>query len=406
MSRIRIRNFGPIKEGFLENDGWIYINKITTFIGNQGSGKSTVAKLISTFIWMEKALVRGDFGIISYEKKGKFKENFLKYHRIENYLFEDTEIQYQGETHEIIYKNESVQITEFKTTKYPLPQIIYVPAERNLLAYVSSIKELKLISDSLKDFLTELDNAKRDINAFVSLPINDAKVVHNSLYDDLSIRGDNYSLTLSQSSSGFQSLVPLFLVSKYLSKSVGLQSKSSKSMSIQESNDFRNKMELILNNESLTEEQKRISVSIISSKFNKTAFINIVEEPEQNLFPTSQWQMLRTLLEFNNDSPGNKLIMTTHSPYLINYLSIAIQAGYLKSKNLSKNLSKKLYNIVPLKSIINADEVAIYQFDEIKGTISKLSDYEGIPSDENYLNQKLQEGNALFDLLLEIEEEL
>ena len=51
MSRIKIQDFGPIKKGCLENDGWIDLKKVTVFIGNQGSGKSTVAKLISTFIW-------------------------------------------------------------------------------------------------------------------------------------------------------------------------------------------------------------------------------------------------------------------------------------------------------------------------------------------------------------------
>ena len=51
MSRIKIKNFGPIKEGCTENDGWIDIKKVTLFIGNQGSGKSTVAKLISTLTW-------------------------------------------------------------------------------------------------------------------------------------------------------------------------------------------------------------------------------------------------------------------------------------------------------------------------------------------------------------------
>ena len=60
MSKIKIRNFGPIKEGYQENGGWIDIKKVTIFIGNQGSGKSTVAKLISTFMWLEKALIRGD----------------------------------------------------------------------------------------------------------------------------------------------------------------------------------------------------------------------------------------------------------------------------------------------------------------------------------------------------------
>jgi predicted ATPase len=65
MSKIRVTNFGPIKVGNQDNDGWIDLKKVTVFIGNQGSGKSTMAKLVSTFTWIEKALVRGD-----YDKNG------------------------------------------------------------------------------------------------------------------------------------------------------------------------------------------------------------------------------------------------------------------------------------------------------------------------------------------------
>lgn len=84
MSSIRIKNFGPIKAGLLENNGWIEVKKATIFIGNQGSGRSTIAKLISTFLWIEKALVRGDLNQKILEKKNKFKNQFLAYHRLES----------------------------------------------------------------------------------------------------------------------------------------------------------------------------------------------------------------------------------------------------------------------------------------------------------------------------------
>ena len=61
MPRLRVKNFGPVREGMTENDGWIDFKRVTLFVGNQGSGKSTLAKLFSTFIWIEKALVRGDY---------------------------------------------------------------------------------------------------------------------------------------------------------------------------------------------------------------------------------------------------------------------------------------------------------------------------------------------------------
>jgi predicted ATPase len=57
--RLFLKNFGPIGPGLSDNGGWIDFKRVTVFIGNQGAGKSTVAKLFSAFSWMEKALVRG-----------------------------------------------------------------------------------------------------------------------------------------------------------------------------------------------------------------------------------------------------------------------------------------------------------------------------------------------------------
>ncbi|MEI6756409.1 MAG: AAA family ATPase [Chlorobium sp.] len=149
---------------------------------------------------------------------------------------------------------------------------------------------------------------------------------------------------------------------------------------------------------------------MLSSRFNKTAFINIVEEPEQNLFPNSQWQVLQSLLKFNGMNTGNKLIMTTHSPYIINYLSVAIQGKYLEGQ-IKKSERKllmlpKLYKLIPEKVLLSDDSVIVFQLNEKDGTIKKLDSVEGIPSDRNYLNDMLAEGNHLFDSLLEIEQEL
>jgi predicted ATPase len=64
MNQISIKNFGPVRKGYTDDaEGLLNINRVTLFIGNQASGKSTVAKLISTCTWLEKALVRGDFSI-------------------------------------------------------------------------------------------------------------------------------------------------------------------------------------------------------------------------------------------------------------------------------------------------------------------------------------------------------
>ena len=375
----------------------IEIKKVTFFIGNQGSGKSTVAKLIATFMWIEKALVRGDYDKKWFERKNRFKNTFLPYHRIENYLKKDTFIQYKGEAYIITYGDEFLKLEEKKNNNYSLPQIMYVPSERNFIAYVKSPKELKLSSEALKEFLTEFDNSKEIVKS-LELPINKAMLDYDKSNDILSLKGEDYKIKLTEASSGFQSFVPIHMVSCYLAKSVKKQSEVKVGMSGEEKDRFRKEVEQIYKNELFTDEQKRIAISVLSKKFNKTSFVNIVEEPEQNLFPTSQGNMLYSLLKINNEIVDNKLIITTHSPYLVNYVSLAVEAGKLKQGVIAEK-GGRLNDIVP----INADDLAIYQLKEEDGTIELLDSYEGIPSDENFLNDEIGRTNELFADLLDLQ---
>ena len=58
MQQILIKNFGPIvnRQGVP-----VSFSKVLVLCGEQGTGKSSVAKLISQFSWLEKALVRRTF---------------------------------------------------------------------------------------------------------------------------------------------------------------------------------------------------------------------------------------------------------------------------------------------------------------------------------------------------------
>lgn len=414
MSKIKIKNFGPVKTGFSGDDGFMDIKKVSVFIGNQGSGKSTVAKLITTFMWIEKALTRGDYDIKWFTKKSKLRNQFLKYFRLENYFpnaetENETFIEYRGDSYNIKYEYGNLYIEDAKNGSYPLPQIMYVPAERNFIANVKNPKALKLTSDSMVEFVTEFDNAKNEIKGSIAFPVNQVEVEYHKVNDVVYIKGNGYKIKLTEASSGFQSSVPLYLVSWFLSNSVRRQSENAKEpMTSEQRERFRKQVQLITDNEDLTDEQKRIAISEEAKRFNKTAFINIVEEPEQNLFPTSQAQVLNSLLEFNNMNKGNKLIITTHSPYIINYLTIAIKGSSLLKEISNSNksdLKRKLNEIVPTESCVASDDVIVYELSD-RGEISKLKNYEGIPSDENFLNHFLSETNQLFDALLEIEESL
>lgn len=410
MSRIKIKNFGPIKDSTSLDDGWIEIKKVTMFMGNQGSGKSTVAKLISTFSWMEKVLTRGDFKEKEFTAN-RFKNKYCGYHRITSYFIKDkTEIFYQGDSYHFTY----TQRGEFQINRvangmnvYPLPQIMYVPAERNFISMVNKPNLIKDLPDALLTFLSEYDKAKDSIKGTFTLPINHASLEYNKQNDIIFVKGEGYRVRLMESSSGFQSIVPLYLVSQYLSGSVKEQANKSTKMSSDEAKRFEKEVSNIWENANLSEEQRRIALSILSSKFNKSAFINIVEEPEQNLFPSSQWEMMQSLLAFNNSLEANKLIITTHSPYLINGLTIAVKAGILKEKAAANDAAQEMINaIYPIESSIMPNDIAIYEFNEESGSISLLETYQGLPSDDNFLNSMLEITNDKFADLLEIQQTL
>jgi len=410
MTRLRIKDFGPIKGGCTENDGWLDIRKVTLFIGNQGSGKSTVAKLISVFSWIEKAIVKGQLKAKELKAYNRFLKQ-LSYQRIDNYIKNTTEIEYEGRAYRISYKRNVFTAEKNEANGYLLPKIMYVPAERNFLGAIDRPDKLKNLPSPLFTFLDEYDHARNLYSKGIDLPIGDARFVYDSLNKIAHITNDNFTLRLSEASSGFQSTVPIYLVMKYLTESLGKANDPAvKPQSIEEQRKLAREIQRIINDPAISEEVRQESLRQLSARYKPACLINIVEEPEQNLFPGSQRILLNSLLEFTNNNEGNKLIITTHSPYLINFLSIAIQGSVLyesikESKEVTV-LTKKLEDVIPVRALLKAKDVIIYQMDERSGTIAKLTDYEGIPSDSNFLNQQIHQSNVLFDTLLEIEEEI
>ena len=88
MARLIIRNIGPIKNVDIE------LNKVNVFIGEQSSGKSTIAKIVSFCLWLEKTVNKDDVFF------GEGKEAYRRlqtYHHIQSYFREDSVICYQTE---------------------------------------------------------------------------------------------------------------------------------------------------------------------------------------------------------------------------------------------------------------------------------------------------------------------
>lgn len=409
MSSIKVQNFGPISKGYEENNGFITINRFMAFIGNQASGKSSIVKLISTFAWLEKALFQKKVTIYELTKLDYFKVH-CRYQQIENYfqqsnlLNEGSTIEYKGEAYHFKYRKNELSITEISKT-YRIPKITFIPAERNFLSVVEQAEKVTQLPSTLVWCLQEYIKACRELdNTIVPLPIDDIFFKYNTIKKTAYISGikNEFNLKLSEASSGVQSIVPLYIVLEYLNKFLANQEEVS--YSEEELEKFRTEYEIISKSE-LPRKLKDEALKVLYEKFSVNYLFNIIEEIEQNLFPQSQRDILNKVLEFTNNNQKNKLILTTHSPYIIGYITLAMKGFLLKEKIKSNDiLINRLNRIVPLGSCFNPEDVAIY---EIKGGIvKKVESQNGVISGRNYLNEHMKGVNDLFSELQDIEEDL
>ena len=150
MSRIKIKNFGPIREGFLENGGWMDVKKVTVLIGDQGTGKSTMAKLISVLKKKKKYIVRKS--ITTEQLNVEVFKNLCRRQEISEYFSYETLLEYEGDAYKFEYNEKTqsfiVRLNDNNYVNYVLPKIQYVSAARNLLTILYNISfKHKLIKD-------------------------------------------------------------------------------------------------------------------------------------------------------------------------------------------------------------------------------------------------------------------
>ena len=120
----------------------------------------------------------------------------------------------------------------------------------------------------------------------------------------------------------------------------------------------------------------------------------IIEEPEQNLFPEAQRDLVYYFLQKCLNREENRLTLTTHSPYVLYALNNCMMAGLVRDKMEANELSKLKCN----QSKINPIDISIYEIREgvVRGTIQGK---DGLISD-NYFDQKMKDLMDDFYLML------
>lgn len=342
--KLIIRNFGPIKNVELE------LGKFNVLIGENATGKSTVAKILSacryfSFIVGHKS--RFIEGLVTYWgfEYNFFKPNFtfISY-ECDNYLFE-----YNTEQVKLTSKTESFskllkdlddlnlnyRLTKDTSDKYwniphsffrnqqlkdLMDNPLYIPAERGLVSvFALGQKTVENLSESLYDELDKLTNTiSKKFTSRIWLPLINTTYVNINGVGYIGIDNDSNSIRVSSSATGFQSSVPILLALEY----------------------YRN----------------------ISKTF-------VIEEVELNLFPTIQKRLVENLLEHFNNGKGYKYFLTTHSPYILTSLN-----NFMYAYQVGKDHKEEINKVIDEKYWLNPDEVSAYLLrydDEVKGVVQE-----------------------------------
>ena len=401
MSRVLIKNFGPIKEGFAEDNGWIDFSRVTAFCGPQGSGKSSVAKTYAFFTWLEKVLTRGDQRESVWAGGKKFPKTFVEFHNVGEYFRPETVLGYRGASYSFMWGNGEFKIERSTEahTEYLMPKIMYVPAERNFMSVIEAVDRVTNIPQNLNAVTREFLYACRQFAEGIDLPVEG----FSFKYDKLNrigkvVLADGSSVRLSAASSGLQSMTPLFLVSEYLYRQMLEEKDPTKSMSLAA---YRQMMDNVFNSLSIDELPEAISqgVAQFSAALIKR-FINIVEEPEQNLFPSSQQKVLFKLLEYVKGTrkfQHNQLVFTTHSPYLVEYLKLVAQAA--EHPEMLSDVSV-LRTGLSGSSLVRKEDMLLYET-KPDGTIQKLVDEDGFWPDSDVLHAAFDDISEDYATILE-----
>lgn len=314
---LHIQNFGPITD--IELDG---ITPLTILIGESGSGKSTVMKILSLFRWIYKRIV-----LRSYVKQAGIKKTgigfqiktLLKVSQLDEYIKQNTQIIYRRGTYEICYsKNKLNAQADIPAEDLSLEKICFISDKRSMIPDFLENKTDRRnanyhLQDTLENFLTASDYIRQ-------LPLDyldaEFKIEKGSKGDQYKIKCKNgypYSIQLRNASSGTQTVTPLSLIVEYYATAFSPEKSMNSSL-----------FSYLQDNDRLKDFSTAKNIGEIEQK-NVHLFI---EEPELSLYPDSQRSLVDFLISrcFIQSHPYNMtLMMATHSPYIVNYLNVLIR---------------------------------------------------------------------------------
>lgn len=341
---IKIKNFGPIS-----NVEIFDIKPFTVFIGESGSGKSAIMKILVLFRWIYKMMCIKSYLKYSGIKKSPFRikiDNLIRENGLFDYVNNNTEIFYRNGSFEILYKNKTLSGTKsyVKKDELSLEKMAFISDKRNMVSELvesnANVKRMFYLNETYEDYL----NATKYINHFdidylgVKLEVKKTSQGIRHFIQPMNEDG-NYSIKLSEASSGIQNVIPLCLIVEYFAKRYDLVYSMNQAV-----------ISYVSKGDNLTSFK---AVSNIGDIPHKRVNLSI-EEPELSLFPESQMRLMdflvnRCIVSSVHDYSFT-LMLATHSPYIVNYLNVL-----LSRHNHREN-----------QAYVNGDELMVYRVYEGK----------------------------------------
>lgn len=374
MATIQIKNVGPLKD-----TGKIALNSLMLVIGKQSYGKSTFMKVLCHCRWVEKTLmVDDDNSAADYGKEMKFLDSLMTFHRFNaDFFSSDSFIRYDGDYITIEQKgNEADAVItrkeNFEERRYNT-KLCFIPSERNLISAVKNLdKTYKATElDVLLNYLLEWDEVKDYYSTKNPLRLSVARNIqylNDGGADLIYLTQNGKKLPVFYASSGVQSAMPLEVMIDRYSAIVGERASISK-------HDWRHIFDEMKNSD--------VEQSAIANKAGKAYYQSVqffIEEPEQNLYPESQKDLLLNIVEHlvkanKNGNHNSCVVLTTHSPYILSVLNVLMAEAKLYKGHIESHFPPEIDDFVNYNRYMSPDNYSAYYIND-KGTFENLIDRE------------------------------
>ena len=424
--KLIVKNFGPIVKAEID------IKPFMVFIGESGSGKSVILKLLSLFRWTFKKTMINDLykhigAKASYEF---FTEDMLKSSGLEDFCIKGSEaIYYVGESYiSISFNNSKPTLNiKFKAPKnnIVLEKISFITDDRLTIPmllnnYNMEITDkipyhLKKTYDDFTEAFYFLESRNRKVKVkTINIELSKEK---NGIYNRFFINVKDSKTQFQNSSSGFKSVSIIEVITSYLALSYryieknirNLRMYSYKILKSDTFDDFLNKLD---------------KINISSNRLSL-----FIEEPELSLFPNAQKRLVEHFVdlcfskhklhnEFRNkkylflnfqylshifenafNNQNVYIAFSTHSPYMLSSLNCLLLAHQVA--NEKPELKDKVEKIVPSQYWLDINNFSALKVENgnVKSIINKKTKL--ILADK--IDEVSEEIGKTFDKLLELQ---